>query len=300
MTLQNSIFKNRSGQFYKVILPRENNAQLSLKPESFWNESSAQQFIQNLTVPNGYWRDIIHQYSTTPCPSSLTINDIDKQVCALMMQDQIKFYPIDIPDITENPPENRVIKTEGDILYRFIPMSSLLIIKNANVKYFDKNRDTEEFIKNLNSDDEKLKTIATELKLKVPNTATVNKDEVIKAISAALVAGSIVIIEDKVSSPPPDESKVVETKDSAGNRRADTVAAPVDEYKEINIDLLDEFDKNAAAFFKLFDDLEYTLKTDQGDEHKGKISNGKIHIPKAKMSSNFELEIKDLPAFMEG
>lgn len=299
MSLQNSVFKSRSGDFYKVVLPRENSAQLSLKSESFWNEGSAQQFISNLFVPNGYWRDILHQYSTLPCPSSLNCYEIEKQVSTLMMQGQINFYPIDIPDVSERPPENRVIKSLEDVLYRFVPVSSLLINKDAKTEQFKNIKEIKLFLSKLNPDDKKLLLIANDLKITLPNTASVNKEEITDSISEAILSGQVVIIADKISSPPPDTSKVEGSKGTVGNRRADNVAPPVDEFKEINIDLIDEFDKSATAFYKLFDNLEFKLKTDQGEEHSGKISNGKIYIAKAKMDSNFELEIKDLPAFME-
>ena len=299
MILQNSVVKNRCGELYKVQLPRDNNAQLNLKSKSFWNEGSAQQFIHELTVPNDYWRDIIHEYGTTPCPSSLTIDEIEKHVSLLMTQGQLKFYPVDIPDISEQPPENRVIKGSDNTINRFMPISYLLLNKSDNVKYFNNSDEAKEYVSSLNPSDEKLTTIATELKITLPNTSSVNKGEKLDAIASALVTGKAIIIADKVSSPPPDESKVAKTKDTTGNRRADQVAPPVDEFKEITIDLMDDFDKNAPAFYELFDGLKYTLKTDQGEEHKGMIDKGMIKIPKAKMNSSFELEIKDMPAYFE-
>lgn len=299
MILQNSVVKNRCGEFYKIQLPRDNNAQLNLKPESFWSEVSAQQFINNLTVPNDYWRDIIHQNEITPCPSSLSVDEIEKHVSQLMTQGQLKFYPVDIPDISEQPPENRVIKGSDNTIVRFMPISYLLISKSDNVKYFNDTNEAKEYISDLNPSDEKLTTIASELKITLPDTSSVNKDEKLDTIASALATGKIIIIADKISSPPPDESTITETKETTGNRRADQVAPPVDEFKEITIDLMDDFDKEAPAFYALFDGLEYTLKTDQGEEHKGKIDKGMIKIPKAKMNSSFDLEIKDMPAYLE-
>ena len=40
MSIQKSVVKNRFGGFYKLQLPRENSAQLTLKAETFWNEES--------------------------------------------------------------------------------------------------------------------------------------------------------------------------------------------------------------------------------------------------------------------
>jgi hypothetical protein len=299
MSLQHSVFKNRAGKYYKVILPREHQVQLSLKSEYFWSEQSAQQFISNLTVPNGYWRDILHQYSTLPCPSSLSCYEIEKQIASLTLQNEISFYTVDIPDASERPPENRVIKSSSDILYRFVATSTLLLNKDANNETFKNKEEVKALISGLNPDEKKLATIASDLKITIPNTASVNKNEITDSIAEAIISGEVVIIADKISSPPPDTSKVEEVKSTVGNRRADTITPAEDEFKEINIELIDEFDKSAAEFYKLFDNLEFKIKTDQGDVHKGKISDGKIHIPKAKMNSTFELEIKDLPAFME-
>ena len=221
MSLQNSVFKSRSGDFYKVVLPRENSAQLSLKSESFWNEGSAQQFISNLFVPNGYWRDILHQYSTLPCPSSLNCYEIEKQVSTLMMQGQINFYPIDMPDASERPPENRVIKSSEDILYRFVPVSSLLINKDAKTEQFKNIKEIKLLLSKLNPDDKKLLTIANDLKITLPNTASVNKEEITDSISEAILSGQVVIIADKISSPPINKNKFIDTHNMIGNKKAD-------------------------------------------------------------------------------
>ena len=299
MRILNSVIKNRFGEYYKLQSPREISIELKLNSKSFWNDGSIQQFINNLIVPNGYWNDILYQYSTLPLPSSLSCCEVEKLVASLVLQNEISFYTVDIPDASERPPENRVIKSQDKILYHFVPMSTLLLTNDANSKTFKSKEEVREFISGLNPDDKKLATIASDLKISLPNTTSVNRDEIIDSISEAIISAKVAIIADKISSPPPDTSKVEEVKSTVGNRRADIIKAEEDEFKEINIELIDEFNKSATEFYKLFDNLEFKIKTDKGEEHKGKITNGKIHVVKAKMSSTFELEIKDLPAFME-
>jgi len=217
MSIQNSVVKNRCGECYKIQLPREINAQLTLKPMSFWNEGSAQQFISNLNVENNYWRDIIHQYSTMPCPSSLTSYEIEKQVSTLMIQGQLKFYPVEIPDIVEHPPEKRVIKSTDNVTYQFVPVSTLLLTKTSEIKTFKNVDEAKEFLSGLNANDEQLTTIANELDIKLPATASVNKGETTEAVSQELAAGNIVIIVDKTSSVPATKKETL-NKSDVGNR----------------------------------------------------------------------------------
>lgn len=221
MGILNSVVKNRFGDFYKLQSPLDTNTQLSLKTQSFWNESSTQQFINNLTVPNEYWREIVYQYSPEENPVSLTTQEIEKKVSNLMMQGKIRMYPVEIPDAAENPPENRVIKNSDDIIYRFMPTSALLMLKNATVKQFQSSSEAKAFISELNPSNEKLTTIASELKIEIPNTASINKEETITAVSAAMVAGSIVIIEDKISSSPAMNSKFIDAENTIGNKKPD-------------------------------------------------------------------------------
>ena len=219
MGVQNSVVKNRFGEYYKVQLPRENNAQLTLKSEFFWNKESTQQFINNLTVPNGYWREIIKEYSTLPSPSSLTTNEIEQQVSVLMMQGRLKLYPVDIPDIAEHPPENRVIKSSDDVIYRFAHISTLLINNTSETKSFKNTDEAKEFLTELDASDEQLTTIASELNIKLPATAAVNQGETLDAISLELASGNIVIIADKTSSTPPSKKEALD-KSNVGNRAA--------------------------------------------------------------------------------
>ena len=219
MGVQNSVVKNRFGEYYKVQLPRENNAQLTLKSEFFWNKESTQQFINNLTVPNGYWREIIKEYSTLPSPSSLTTNEIEQQVSTLMMQGRLKLYPVDIPDIAEHPPENRVIKSSDDVIYRFAHISTLLLNNTSETKSFKNADDAKEFLTELDATDEQLTTIASELNIKLPATAAVNQGETLEAVSQELVTGNIVIIADKTSSAPPSKKEALD-KSNVGNRAA--------------------------------------------------------------------------------
>jgi len=217
MGMQNLIVKNRFGESYKVQLPREINAQLTLISETFWNQESTQQFIRNLTVPNGYWREIINEYSTLPIPSSLTTIEVEQQVNTLMMRGQLKFYPVDILDVVEHPPEKRVIKCTDNVTYQFAPVSTLLLNKTSETKSFKNTDEAKIFLSNINANDNQLLNIANELDIKLPATASVNQGETIEAVSQELAAGNIVIIVDKTSSSPPAKKETLDKSD-VGNR----------------------------------------------------------------------------------
>ena len=232
MGIQNSVVKNRFGDFYKVELPRDNNAQLTLKAASFWNEESTQQFINNLMVPNGYWREIVSEYSTLPSPSSLTTNKIEQRVSALLMQGQLKLYPVDILDIVEHPPEKRIIKSSDDALYCFAHISTLLISNTSETKLFKNVDEAKEFLSNLNATEEQFTTIANELDIKLPATASINQGETIEAVSQELATGNIVIIVDRTSSTPPTKKEVLNKSDVVS--RATALGAGANKNKSQN------------------------------------------------------------------
>lgn len=212
--MQNLVVKHSSGESYKVLLPRETIPQLNLTPESFWNEGTARQFISNLIVSNDYWRDIVNQCNSSM--SCLAPDDIEKQVSSLMMHDKIKFYPVKIMDVVDNPPEKRALKL-NNVLYRFEPSSSLLFNNVSETKKFKNIDEANEFLSEISNNEEKLTIIAHELSIQLPATASVNKSEIADAISQELVSGSIVIIVDKTSSVPSSNQKILDNID--GNNK---------------------------------------------------------------------------------
>lgn len=295
--LTTNIIQDEFGQRYVLKTSAVHFEQSDFKAKSFWNRESTQSFVQRLNVPHGYWRGLLQQFSSIPALHSLHEQQIEYYTSELLISGKIHLYPLPKQKGDEHAPQKRAIKSSDDVTYLFTEASLLLTSSPREVKSFSSKEDAEIFIKELNTDDEKLQTIASELDINVPTTASVNPAELTTAIVAALVAGTIIVLVDRVSTVPASKSEVVEAA-GPGNKKADLGPAP-DEFKEINIELEDEFEKRMAAHFSLFDGLEYKLKTDMGEEHTGTIDNGKIFIAKAKMNSSFEIEIKDLPAFME-
>ena len=295
--LTTNIIQDEFGQRYVLKTSAVHFEQSDFKAKSFWNKESTQSFVQRLNVPHGYWRNLLQQFSTIPALHALQDKQIEYYTSELLISGKIHLYPLPKQKGDEHAPQKRAIKSSENVTYIFTEASLLLTSSPREVKYFSSKEDAETFIKELNTDDEKLQTIASELDIKVPTTASVNPAELTTAIVAALVAGTVIVLVDRVSTVPASKGEIVEAV-GPGNKKADLGPAP-DEFKEINIELEDEFEKNMAAHFSLFDGLEYKLKTDMGEEHAGTIENGKIFIAKAKMNSSFEIEIKDLPAFME-
>jgi len=295
------IIKDEFGQRYVLKTSAVHLAQSSFKAKSFWNSESTQSFVQKLNVTHAYWQSLLQQFSTVPSlhtlQSQLQSQQIEQHVSELLITGQIFLYPIANQKQDEHAPQKRAIKSSDNVTYLFAASSTLLTSTPREVKYFSSKKEADKFLKDLAPDDEKLKTIASELGIDVPTTASVNSAELYGAISKSLAAGTVVVLVDRVSSVPSSTNETVEAA-GPGNRKSD-LGPPADEFKEINVELEDEFEKNMAAHFSLFDGLEYKIKTDMGEEHKGTIENGKIYIAKAKMNSSFEMEIKNLPAFMD-
>ena len=294
----NQILKDRYGQHFKIQSDRDGTVHKAIQAESFWNPLYTRQFIQGLNAPAGYWRKLIKQFSTLPAIDYLHDHEVENQLSQLLMQGRLKVYAVSIPDFSEQPPEKRVIKS-GDTMYRFSAASSLLINNPREVKTFQGQKEAKAFLKELDADEQQLQDIAKQLDITLPATASVNNEELNTTVSRALASGEIVIIVDRFTTPPPPmESKIVEAANTVGNRKAD-LGPPPDEFKDIHIQLEDEFEKQLSNHFSLFNGLEYSLKTDMGEEHKGTIENGEIKIQQTKMNSTFELQIKDMPAFMD-
>ena len=295
--LTTNIIQDEFGQRYVLKTSAVHFEQSDFKAISFWNKESTQSFVQRLKVPHGFWRGLLLRFSTIPALHSLQEQQVEYYTSELLLSGKIHLYPLPEQKSDEHAPQKRAIKSSDDVTYLFAEASLLLTSSPREVKYFSSKAKVETFIKELNPDDEKLQSIASELDINVPTTASVNPFELLAAIVAALVTGTVIVLVDRVSTVPASKSEVVEAI-GPGNKKADLGPAP-DEFKEINIELEDEFEKSMPAHFSLFDGLEYKLKTDMGEEHAGTIENGKIFIAKAKMNSSFEIKIKDLPAFME-
>lgn len=216
--MENLVVKHRSGESYKITLPRGNVSEQSLTPESFWNESSTQQFVNNLVVSQGIWRDIIHQCDSfsTSCMSH---DNIEKQVSSLIMNDKIKFYPVKVMDTVEHPPEKRVLKSDNTI-YRFEPSSSLLFMNSAETQSFKNIDDAYTFLNKISNNEAELAAIAKELNIDIPKTAYSNEGGITDIISEELISGNTIIIIDKSSSTPPKDKEAKENKSNVGNRAA--------------------------------------------------------------------------------
>lgn len=219
MGILNSVVRSRFGKYYKVQLPSESKVELTLKPESFWNENSARQFINNLQVSKNYWRIIISQCSYTLPASQITDNDIEHHISTLIINQQLQMFSIDVLDVSEHPPENRAIKTKDNVTYLFAPLNTLLTTSPKEVKYFNNEADADEFLNEIDTDEAKMKTLAAELNIDVPGTASVNADEIRTAISTALVSGAIVVMVDRFTGSPKLDEVIIETV-GPGNQKA--------------------------------------------------------------------------------
>ncbi|MFK5914365.1 MAG: hypothetical protein QM484_08315 [Woeseiaceae bacterium] len=293
--LNSYIIKDHFGHAYVLKTALVHFGQSDFKAKSFWNRESTESFVQSLIVPHAYWPILVQHLNVSPVQNQ----QIKSIVSELLISGKVVLYPLPREKQDDLKPQNRAIKSRDNVTYLFSDSNLLLTSSPKEVKNFSSKEEATLFLQELDASDDKLKTIASELDIKIPQTAKLNPAEIITAITAALVTGSVIVLVDRVSTVPASSpSEIVSAVEGPGNRKAD-LGPPPDEFKEINIELEDEFEKKLAAHFSLFDGLEYKVKTDMGEEHLGTIQGGKIYIAKAKMNSSFEIEIKDLPAYMD-
>ena len=272
----NSVIKDRYGKHFKIQHPRESKIELTLTPEFFWNENSAKQFISNSTVANSYWRDIIQQYSNLPSPSSLSVNGVEKHICTLLIQGQLQIFPIDVPDVSEHPPENRAIKASDNVTYLFAPVETLLTTTPKEVKKFTKQEDADKFLSELSADKKKLKILSSELNIDLPQTSSVNSGEILESISKALFLGTTIVIVDRFTGTPP-KKEIVESA-----READKPVPLAPETIETLVELKDE-DGNPVA------NVQYKILYEDGEIAEGTVGSDGTAAMDVKKNKSFQI-----------
>lgn len=276
------------GRRYIMLNRHHSRLRAALRAETFTSPAQALQFLYQLRAPVDYWCHLTLN-NTARIQSFHDEHRLCEELSRMLYRGTIKAYRLHTAAEATAPSIG--FSDEDSTHYALKPVSYLLLNQPEELKHFDDEPQALAFLEQSGVEETQLKELTEEQNLPT------GKDTFHTA-AKALVAGSLIVVVSRYTRPPtPTESF------SGPEPLADKAAGlgpPPDEFKEINMELMDEFDNSlGSAFTALFDGVEFTLKTDLGDEHQGTIQNGKIHIPKAKMNQSFELKFKDLPAFME-
>lgn len=196
------IIKDNFGKHYALKTIRDPITPSSLKAETFSDLEFTRIFVDGLDIPHDYWSSILESLNIAPSQRSYQGRQILHQISELFLDGTIRLYPVKNLNSSENNVKNRAIKTSNNVTYTFSPASTLLTSSPREVKYFPNRRDAEKFLAELAPDEEKLKMLATELEVKAPKTASSNPTELSAAIATALVDRSVIVMVDRVSSPP--------------------------------------------------------------------------------------------------
>lgn len=288
--LQRSKLLDRFGNQYTLLTPHQTRPHHQIQAKQFTSQLQARRFIEQLKSPVSYWRQV---YLESRPGGSVTTNHhrmID-EIALLLYRGTVRIYLLEPQASSRSKPLGYI--DSDKTIYAIKPVNHLLTNRPSELKYFADEKAALSFLGETRATDEELSALLREHDLDtVPEART--------AAAKALVEETLVVTVSRYTRPPtPDESTGLLAL--LVDKVAGLGPPPDDEFKEISIDLADEFEGNAGgAYAALFDGVEYTLKTDTGEEHKGVLQGGKINIPKAKMNSGFELSFKDLPAFMEG
>ena len=293
-----TLIKDDFGQHYTIQTYINPQIRGSLSPKEFSDHHLANQFVQRLQVPTGYWQGLMHDIGGVGPMNSEA--DLYCMVCERIVTGRLKVFAVNPPNIASDTPQKRAIRT-SDKVYHFVPSVEQLLNK-TETKHFTGVEEARAFLQGLNPDTEQLKGMAGALS--IPVTAKASSTEISQAISESLAAGDTVVMVDNITSAtPPTKLEEVAAAASVGNKKADLGPHESEsnevKLKDIDIQLEDEFEQALGSHASLLNDLDFTLKTDMGEEHKGKIDKGRIFISQAQINSSFELKIKDLPGFME-
>jgi hypothetical protein len=276
------------GQHYILLTPRQHPPHAGLRAESFLGPDQALRFLRHLRVPIDYWQRIYSDAGSGPQIFHHEAQLLER-LSVMLHRGSIRAYRV--VKATELSTSTIGFSDEDRARYTVMPVNHLLLDRPAELKHFANESEARAFLMKSGVEETRLKELLEEQHL------TAGKDA-FQAAALALVAGTLVVTVNRYTRPPPSTESTQESAPVSDKPAG--LGPPPDEFKEITLDVLDEFGNSlGSAFATLFDGVEYTLKTDLGEEHKGTIQNGKIHIQKAKMSRGFELQFKDMPAFME-
>ncbi len=287
--LLHRICNDRFGNRFALLTPRQSRPHPKIKPCRFTSQLQARRFMGQLQTPTDYWRHVYleSKLSNKASPRNQRILD---EIAEMLYRGVLKFYQMEPFALSSKQPLG-VIDSDQTI-YAIRPVNYLLSQKPSELKYFADESQAMTFLAETGASDDELTTLLEEHDIDTQPNVKV-------AAAKALVEETLIVTVTRYTRPPTPDESAFQTPVFV-DKLAGLGPAVDDEFKEISIDLADEFEGNAgAAYASLFDGVEYTLKTDTGEEHKGVLQGGKINIPKAKMGSGFELSFKDMPAFSQ-
>jgi len=208
MLINSQLVKDHFGQYYKIQTSKDKPAPGALESELFRSNSQAKSFIDNLKAPVSFWSKIYHSESLI-AETVLNDNHLKTQVAELFHKGKIKAFKIDVPSLSEHPPEKRTVQDGSKNNHTFTTASTLLISSPKEVKQFTNKADAEKYLSEISADEEQLKSIASELDLSADDISSVNLTDV---VATALASGALIVIVDRYSAPPSsggDEAGVV-------------------------------------------------------------------------------------------
>jgi len=259
-----TLIKDNFGQHYTIQTYVNPQIRGSLSPKEFPDQHLAQQFVQRLQVPIGYWQGLMHDVGSIGSPM-MSEADVVCAVCERIVSGQLKIFAISPPNLSSDSPKKRAIQT-SDKVYHFVPSVEQLLNK-TETKHFNRVEDAKIFLQELNSDTEQLKGMASELNIAIPVTA--NPAELSQVIAESLVAGDTVVMVDTITSATP-QAKLEAVLDSSGvgNQKADLGPHETEEAPKhwFAVQLVNEADKpytNETFIVSLSD--KSTTKVDGGN-----------------------------------
>jgi len=276
-----TLIKDNFGQHYTIQTYVNPQIRGSLSPKEFPDQHLAQQFVQRLQVPIGYWQGLMHDVGSIGSPM-MSEADMVCAVCDSIVTGQLKIFAVNPPNHSSGAPKKRAIQT-SDKVYHFVPSVEQLLNK-TETKHFNRVEDAKTFLQELNPDTEQLKGMASELNIAVPATASANLAELSHAIAESMAAGDTVVMMDTITSATPlAKLEAVLDSSGAGNQKADlgpheTEEAPKHWFAVQLVNEADEPYTNETFTVNLSD--KSTTKVDGGNPNyrKEQLPSGKCSI----------------------
>jgi len=200
MLINSQLVKDHFGQYYKIQTRKDKAAPDALEAEIFRSNSQAQRFINDLLAPQHFWSKIYYSEALI-VKAALSEASLRNEIAELLQKGKIKAFKIDIPTLSEHPPEKRSVKDSNRNVHTFAPTTSLLISNPKEVKNFTTKAEAEKYLKEISPNRIELQNIVKELELPV-SSADDEFSELIDLITTGLADGTIVVLVDRYSAPP--------------------------------------------------------------------------------------------------
>ncbi len=205
--------KAASGQCYALRLSNQANLPQSVKPETFWDEWTALQFVKSLNVIEAYWQYLAmscQAFSYDGWRNSNPWSDIQSFIAHCLIRGSIQVYKVESSDTLRNTAGKRQFKNQYGREFQFLPAANLLTETSVEAQSITNIEEATSAINELNLSDDQTIDLAKSLNIPVPATSVNNAQELNNQVAKAVAEGDVVIVAAEEPAKPQPKMEIIE------------------------------------------------------------------------------------------